>query len=43
MDGKWTYLLVYSPLLGHYKKVRKFLDDCPQILNWFVCLPGGVR
>jgi hypothetical protein len=40
MENKWTYLLVYSPAVADYPKVRKFLDETPSILNWFVCIPN---
>ena len=39
METKWTYLLLYSPVIHDYNKVRRFLDTNPAVLDWYVCLP----
>lgn len=37
--AKWTYLLVYSTEVGSYERVKRFLDQRPEILNWVRYMP----
>ncbi len=38
----WTYLFVYSDDLGPEERIRRFVDQHPEIVNWYRCLPNSL-
>jgi hypothetical protein len=35
---KWCYFLSFSENAGTHAEMKKFIDSCPDILNWYYCM-----
>jgi hypothetical protein len=40
--NKWTYVLVFDDAAGTRREVLDFLDNRPEILDWYTCMSNAV-
>ena len=38
----WNYILVFNDGVGSLDSVKTFIDSCPDIITWYICMSHAI-